>query len=70
MSEPGVFWDSRALPSSRTQNAKLCQQALKELDGWKAAKEFYVCTVCGYVSMDGKIKKCPVCAAPRSQFAP
>jgi rubrerythrin len=51
------------------QNAKFCQVALKELDGWKAAgKEFLVCDVCSYVTMDQKIEKCPICAAPRSKF--
>ena len=50
-------------------NAKMIEQATKELDAWKAAgKEFLVCEVCTYVTMDLKIEKCPICAAPRSKF--
>jgi rubrerythrin len=47
----------------------LFEQALKELDNWKAAgKEFLVCQVCAYVTSDSAIKQCPVCSAPRSKF--
>ena len=50
-------------------NIKLCQLALKDLEGWKAVgKEFLVCGVCGYVTADQKIEKCPICAAPRTKF--
>ena len=50
-------------------NAKMIKQALSELDAWKAGdREFYVCTVCTYVSMDPKLLKCPVCQAPKSKF--
>ena len=49
--------------------AKLAQQALGNLDAWKApGKEFMVCQVCGFTTMDKKLKKCPVCAAPRTKF--
>ena len=50
-------------------HAKLFKQALAELDAWKApGKEFLVCMVCGYTTMDKDLKKCPVCAAPRGKF--
>jgi rubrerythrin len=52
-------------------NIKLCEQALKELDAWKAAgKVFLVCQVCGFVTPDQKTEKCPICAAPRTKFEP
>jgi len=50
-------------------SAKLVQEALKDLDGWKAGgKEFLVCQVCNLVTTDLKLQKCPVCSAPRSKF--
>ncbi len=53
------------------EHAKLYDEALKNLDGWKAAgKEFIVCTVCGWTTGDVSVKKCIVCAAPRSKFEP
>jgi len=54
---------------AEVEHAKLYSQALKELDAWKAAgKEFLVCIVCGYTTMDMGIKICPVCSSPRSKF--
>ncbi|MCE1248472.1 MAG: hypothetical protein LWY06_17685 [Firmicutes bacterium] len=32
------------------------------------AKEYIVCTVCGYVTADLTLKKCPVCSHPREDF--
>lgn len=49
-------------------HAKLYQQALDNLDSWKDAKVFIVCPVCGYTTMNLDIKKCPICAEPRSKF--
>jgi rubrerythrin len=55
--------------AAEKMHAEYYQQALKDLDGWKAAgKEFAVCQVCGYTTVDTKIPKCPVCAAPNSKF--
>jgi rubrerythrin len=52
-----------------TENIKICKKALQELETWKAAdKEFIVCMVCGYVSMNKSLIKCPVCSALRSKF--
>ena len=50
-------------------HAQYFQKALNELESWKpAGKEFLVCVICGYTTMDSKIMKCPVCAAPREKF--
>ncbi|MEI8079797.1 MAG: ferritin family protein [bacterium] len=55
--------------AAETEHAKLYQQALNDLDGWKAAgKTFLVCEVCGYTVLDTGLKKCPICAAPRGKF--
>jgi len=49
--------------------AKLYKDAVDNLDAWKAGdKEVIVCTVCGYTTIDPKLKTCPVCSAPRSKF--
>ena len=49
--------------------AKMFQAALGNLNDWKAAgKEFLVCQVCGYPTMDMSLKQCPVCTAPREKF--
>ncbi len=49
-------------------HAQYYAAALKDLNGWKAAKKFLVCQTCGYTTMDMNIKVCPVCSQPRSQF--
>jgi rubrerythrin len=55
--------------ASEAEQVKFCQQALDNLDAWKAGdKEFLVCQVCSYVSMDTTLKQCPICSAPRSKF--
>ncbi|OGV37178.1 MAG: hypothetical protein A2X48_04885 [Lentisphaerae bacterium GWF2_49_21] len=55
--------------AAEVEHAKLYSQALKELDSWKAAgKEFLVCQICGFTTMDMGMKQCPVCAAPRAKF--
>ena len=55
--------------AAEVEHAKLYALALKELDSWKeAGKEFLVCQVCGFTSMDKNLKQCPVCSAPRSKF--
>lgn len=47
---------------------KYAQEAVKDLDTWKAGKEFFVCLVCSYVMTDPNVEKCPICAAPRAKF--
>jgi rubrerythrin len=55
--------------AAEIEHAKMFKTALADLPGWKAeGKEFLVCVVCGFTSMDMKIKVCPVCEAPRSKF--
>ena len=55
--------------ASEASHAELFKKALAELESWKAGdKDFYVCQVCGYTTMDGALVKCPICAAPREKF--
>ena len=65
----GAAMSFRGALATETEHAKLYKQALAELDSWKAAgKEFLVCQICGFISTDPALRKCPVCAAPRSKF--
>ncbi len=55
--------------ASEASHAELFKTALAGLESWKAGdKEFYVCLVCGYTTMDSALVKCPICAAPREKF--
>ncbi|MDY6907730.1 MAG: ferritin family protein [Chloroflexota bacterium] len=48
-------------------HAKLYEKALEHMMG-EVDTEYYVCSVCGYVS-DGELPdQCPVCGAPRERF--
>lgn len=50
------------------EHAKIYGDALANLEAWKApGKTVYVCTVCGYTSMD-KPTVCILCAAPGEKF--
>jgi len=65
---PALYSFKGALAAEK-MHAQYFEQALKELEAWKVAgKEFIVCLICGYTTMDMKLQKCPVCAAPRSKF--
>ena len=65
----GAVMTFKGAMAAEVEHAKLYSQALKELDSWKAAdKEFLVCQICGFTSMDKNLKHCPVCSAPRSKF--
>ncbi len=47
--------------SAEAEHAKLYTAASTGLDTWKAAKEFYVCPVCGKTVPKVDFTKCPVC---------
>ena len=65
----GAVMTFKGAMAAEVEHAKLYSQALKELDSWKdASKEFLVCQICGFTSMDKNLKQCPVCSAPRSKF--
>jgi rubrerythrin len=65
----GAAQSFKGAMASEVSHAKLYQQALKELESWKVAnKDFLVCQICGFTSLDQALKKCPVCDSPRSKF--
>ena len=67
--ESGAVRSFKGALAAEVEHAKFIKQALSELDSWKnSGKEFLVCIICGYMTMDPQLKKCPVCSAPRSKF--
>lgn len=46
---------------SETEHANLCAGALRNMNGLKEAKAFYVCPICGYTT-DVRLSMCPSCA--------
>ncbi len=62
-----VYSFKGALASER-MHARFYAAALKNLKNWKARHKFIVCQNCGYTTDDLKLKVCPVCSKPRSQF--
>jgi rubrerythrin len=53
---------------AETNHAKLYQEALANLDSWKAKKDFFVCQECGNVVMAVTFENCPVCGKPKSYY--
>lgn len=47
--------------TAEREHAKFYRAALENLDGWKEARTFYVCTVCGETVATLDFKKCPSC---------
>ena len=61
-----VFSEAKAAEAA---HAKLYQEALGNLDGWKAGKkDFFVCPECGNTVVALTFEKCPVCATPKDKF--
>lgn len=51
------------------EHAKLYAEALANLADWKGGKtNFFVCSTCGYTTMDADLKKCPVDFTPKEKF--
>lgn len=49
-------------------HANLYTEALKDIGAWKAAKSFWVCTVCGCTLSKITMEKCPSCFNPKDRF--
>lgn len=64
-----AIYSFKGAMAAEKMHAKFYSAALKDLKGWKTARTFLVCQVCGYTTDDLKLKVCPVCSAPREQFA-
>lgn len=55
--------------TAEAEHAKLYDEALKNLDQWKAGKkDFFVCSVCGYTTVKLDFEKCPSCFAPKDKY--
>ncbi|HRJ90358.1 MAG TPA: ferritin family protein [Pyrinomonadaceae bacterium] len=55
--------------TAEAEHAKLYAEALANLEKWKGEKTtFFVCSTCGYTTLDGKIEKCPVDFTPKEKF--
>ena len=63
-----AMYSFKGAMAAEKMHSKYYSQALANLKDWKTAKKFLVCQVCGYTTMDLKIKVCPVCASPRDKF--
>lgn len=51
------------------EHAKLYTEALANLADWKGEKTtFFVCSTCGYTTMDADLQKCPVDFTPKEKF--
>ncbi len=49
-------------------HAMMFAAALESLDDYRERSEYYVCTVCGWVSTGKNFKKCVLCNNPRDRF--
>jgi len=55
--------------AAETEHARLYQQALDNLDQWRAGKrDFWICLVCGFTVAAAPADRCPVCKAPKEKF--
>jgi len=63
-----ALYSFKGAMAAEQMHSMMFSKALADLKGWKAKKKFLVCQTCGYTTMDMKLKVCPVCSRPRSQF--
>jgi rubrerythrin len=54
--------------SAEGEHARLYAAAAGDLPGWKAAKTFFVCPVCGKTVPAVDFAKCPVCFTPGEKY--
>lgn len=54
--------------TAEAEHAKLYAAAAKDLGAWKAARSFWVCTVCGYTVPKVAFEKCPSCFFPKEKY--
>ena len=54
--------------SAEAEHAKFYKAAMDNLDDWKDARDFYVCSVCGNTVLKIDFDKCPVCFEPKSAY--
>lgn len=54
--------------TAEEEHANLYKSALDNLDAWKEARPFYVCSVCGYTTTNLDFQKCLSCNKPRDNY--
>lgn len=56
--------------NTEEEHARLFSEALNSLDGLKgsAARAYYVCTVCGFTTVDLNFEKCKNCFKPKDKY--
>jgi rubrerythrin len=54
--------------TAEAEHANLYAKALEAPDTMKEAKNFYVCTVCGYTTTNLDFKKCVSCFNPKDKY--
>jgi rubrerythrin len=56
--------------NTEVEHARLFADALKNLDGLKGstARTYYVCTVCGFTTVDLNFAKCKNCFKPKEKY--
>ncbi|MDD3586750.1 MAG: hypothetical protein PHQ75_06165 [Thermoguttaceae bacterium] len=50
------------------EHARLCKEALENLEEWKKARAFFVCSMCGWTTEGPRPGSCPVCSNADSGF--
>lgn len=54
--------------TAEEEHARLYTSALENLDAWKDAQTFYVCSVCGYTTTNLDFLKCVSCNKPKDNY--
>lgn len=55
--------------TAEAEHAKLYKSALDNIEQWRGGKkQFYVCSVCGFTSLEKITGKCPSCFSPAEKF--
>ncbi|MDO4575763.1 MAG: rubrerythrin family protein [Planctomycetia bacterium] len=49
-------------------HAKLYAEALADTEAWRAKRDFYVCSICGWTEEGSAPDKCPICGVPADKF--
>ena len=63
-----AVWTFDLAMAAEAEHAKLYTNASENQDSLKAAKDFYVCTVCGYTVAKIDFDKCPACKNPKEKY--
>lgn len=54
--------------TAEAEHAKLYAAALADLDGWRTARDFFVCSTCGYTTTKLDFAKCVSCFDPKEKY--